>query len=214
MSIQKFEALSLGKGNLLDQSQSTVITAGVNIVTIWNSSGVYTANTLVEHAGTMWRSLLTNTNSTPDISNPNWEIVYKGVKDGDVNIVIAGTSSTLTQRTSGEWLSFRDNVITTNLLDNQLAPAVAFTFIGSSRFFAKLEYTIKRDVESRKRRGVMNILQDGATEIEYDHEFNEIGADVNVWLTPVLSGSDVQLQYTSGNEGNTITMRYTLNGWS
>jgi hypothetical protein len=214
MSIQKFEALSLGKGNLLDQSQSAVITTAPSIVTIWNSSDVYTPNRLIEHAADMWRALVTNVNSTPSINNPDWELVYKGVKDGDINIVIAGTASTLTQRTAGEWLSFRDNVITVTLLDNQITPAVAFTFIGSSRFFTKFEYTIKRDVEGRKRRGEMNILQDGATEINYDHEFNEVGADVNVWLTPVLFGANVQLQYTSGNEGNTITMRYTLNGWS
>lgn len=214
MATQKIEALSLGKGNLLDQSQAAVITAGTNIVQLWSSSGVYASNTLVEHASDMWRALITNTNSIPSTSNPNWELVYKGCKDGDINIVIAGGNSTLTQRTNGVWQSFRENTITAILLDGQTSPAVAFTFVGTDRFFTKFEYTIKRDTESRKRRGSMNILTDGASELDYDHEFNEIGADVNVWLTPVLVGSDVQLQYTSATESNTITMKYTLKGWS
>lgn len=216
MALQKTEALSLGTGSLLDHSKSIVAFSSPNEIAIWSSSAIYQANETVEYSNTIWRSVTTNTSSTPTDTNPNWQIIYKNCKDGDVCFVFNGLTSNIMQRAGSVWLKYKQTSLQVNppLIDGQITPASAITFIGSDSYFSKLEYTIKRGAgEGRKRAGAMNILNDGTNLLNYDHEFTEIGTDIQVWITPIISAGTVQIQYTSVAEGNPISMSYMLKGW-
>ena len=136
-------------------------------------------------------------------------------KDGDIALVVNGASSTIQQRQSGLWKSAFDVPVEINLVDGQVTPAVAVTFLGNSFNYAKLEYTIKRGpLHGRKRAGEYVLLNDGSTGLGYSNEFTEIGSDVNVTIAPVMNAGNVELQYTSANEGILISMKYLLKGWS
>lgn len=214
MAIQKTEALSLGKGSILDHSSSIVAFSSANSIGSWSAIPTYTENQTVEYNSAVWKCLLANTGSAPAIGSTYWEIIYKNVKDGDICFSFNGSSSGIQQRAGGVWQSYRQPGLTISLADGQASPEVAITYIGNTSYLSKLEYTIKRGSgEGRKRYGSMNIMNDGTSELAYDHEFFEIGDDVNVWVTPVISAGIVQLQYTSGFESNPIVMSYILKGW-
>lgn len=214
MAIQKTDALSLGKGGLLDSAQSMVLFASTNYILSWSGSTTYTSSQMVEYSSTIWRCITGNFNSIPSTTNSNWELVYKNVKDGDVCFVISGITSNITQRINGEWKSYKDVSIKLTLSDGQLSPATAFSFVGNLLKVATFDYSIKRGFsENRKRKGVMTVLNNGTDALNYDHEFVELGDDVNTWITPIISAGTVQFQYTSGSEGEPITLEYILKGW-
>jgi hypothetical protein len=214
MAVQKTEALSLGIGALPDHLRSLVVFSSAGNVSSWSSTETYTPDKTVEYSNSIWRCVTSNFNSVPAITNANWQLVYKNVKDGDICLSFDGISSNILQRINGIWEAYKENTITVNLVDGQTTPTPAITFIGNTSYYSKLEYTIKRGSgEVRKRAGSMNILNDGNLGLSYDHEFMEIGNDVNVWITPVINAGTVELQYTSDLENELITFTYLLKKW-
>jgi hypothetical protein len=58
-------------------------------------------------------------------------------------------------------------------------------------------------------------LNDGASVIEYAHgPFTDIGSDVQVTVTWIITGGNVHMQYTSVSQGQAIELKYTLKGWT
>lgn len=214
MSVQKTEALSLGSGSLLDYSKSLVVFSAPNQIEAWSNSINYLANQVTEYSNIIWRCVAPNLNSQPSATNANWQIIYKGCKDGDTCFVYDGSFSVITQRVNNVWQKYREVSKTIELNDGQLAPTSFLTVIGSSSFFSKFEYTLRRGAgHIRKRAGSMNILNDGNNSLSYDHEFTEIGDDVDAWITPTISSNVLQILYVSGFEGNPLYIEYMLKGW-
>ncbi len=215
MATQKTDLLIVGKGDIRNNADSAIVFSSNRLVGAWDLAITYIAGNVVEYSGYLYRCLLTNTNSTPSLVNTDWEVLLVGPKDGDIALIVNGATSNMQQRQSGQWIAAFDVPVEINLVDGQLTPAAAITFLGSSFYKAQLEYTVKRGpLHGRKRAGTMNILNDGATGIEYSDEWTDIGADVNVTLTPVVNAGNVEVQYTSAAEGIIVSMKYILKGWS
>jgi hypothetical protein len=215
MALNKIDVLSLGRGSLKDNSNSIIAFSSNSEVQTWSNTTTYAQYNVVEHSSKIYRSkVASNLSNTPDASPNQWETLYSDPKDGDICFVINGANSNIMQRANSVWVKYRETKIQITLNDGQILPAAIFTYIGSTNYFSTLEYTIKRGAgHNRKRAGTMKILNDGSSDVAYDHEFTEIGDDVDTWITPVISGGTVQLQYTSGFEGSSIQLEYKLTGW-
>jgi hypothetical protein len=215
MALEKFDVLALGRGHLTDNSNAAIVFSANNFVNTWVNSTTYAQYNVVEYSGRMYRSKIAgNIGNQPDISPNQFEVLYINPKDGDVCIVVSGTSSTMLQRSGSSWGIVSDQPAIISLTDGQISATPAFVFLGSTKTFSILKYTIKRGSgQGRKRRGEMNILNDGSSTVEYDHEFNEIGSDINVPVYLDMSGSNVRFMYTSAAEGVSVELKYTLTGW-
>lgn len=216
MALEKIDVLALGRGNLTDNSNAAIAFSANNLVATWSGAEVYAQYNVVEYSGRMYRSKIAgNTANQPDTSPNEWETLYITPKDGDLAVVVASGSSTVLQRVNGVWNPLTPSPITVALVDGQVAPADAVVFLGTSKAFAKLNYTLRRGSgQGRRRRGSFNALNDTVSAIDWDHEFNEIGTDVNAWLFWDMSGGNARLRYTSGLEGVTLELKYTLEGWT
>jgi hypothetical protein len=218
MALQKIDILSLGRGNLTSNSNAIVAFSANAAVDSWDSSLTYNQYNIVEYNLKIYRSKISaNLANSPDSSPDEWETLYGGVKDGDVAFVFNGNSSTIMQRINDRWTELVPRPIEINLIDGAVDEE-AVVFLASEYDWAKIEYVLHRDSGAeRKRRGSMNVLNDNLNGlIEYDHEFNEIGTDVNVDMYLVHEGGNAKLKYTSGSgvpEGTPITLRYALTGW-
>jgi hypothetical protein len=216
VSLNKFDVLALGRGALTDNSNAIIAISSNNVVGTWSSSTTYAQYNVVEYSGKVYRSKIpANLNNQPDTSPSQWEVLYSGPKDGDVSFAILGSQSTIFQRQGGAWRDLVGQSVAVPLTDGQLTPADAVVFLASARPFAHIEYTVRRGFgHDRKRKGDFDILTDTSFSIEYSHSFTEIGSDVNVSLTPTISGGNVHLTYTSVNEGFPIELRYSIRGWA
>lgn len=216
MALQKIDTLALGRGAITDNTNAAIVFSANNLVDVWSNAVSYSQYNVVEYSGRIYRSKVNaNLNLQPDTNPNSWETLYIGPKDGDAAFVISGSNSTVLQRVNSIWSPISGQPLTIALNDGQVAPATAFVFLGSTKAFGQVEYTLKRGGgHGRKRRGVFNVLNDTATSIDYDHEFNDIGIDVNVYLFWDMSGGNARLQYTSGTEGVAIQLKYILRGWT
>lgn len=216
LALQKIDVLALGRGNLTDNSGAVIMFTANNLVGIWAGGTTYAQYNVVEYSGRVFRSKIAgNLGNQPDVSPNEWETLYVGPKDGDVAIILDGANSSISQRISSNWTVSGNTTVIVALADGQVSPADAFVFVGSNLAFAKVEYTLKRGTgEGRKRKGLFNVLNDTATTVEYDHQFTDIGADVNVYMFWDMSGGNVRLRYTSGAEAVAIELKYTLQGWT
>ncbi len=216
MALEKIDVLALGRGNLTDNSNAAIGFSSNSPVDLWSAGPTYAQYNVVEYSGRVYRSKVAgNTANQPDISPNQWETLYIGVKDGDFAYVVNGANSAVQQRVAGAWTVLGDAPITVSLVDGQASPAPAVVYIGSTKAFGKFEYTLRRGSgQGRKRKGLMNILNDTLTVAEYDHTFNEIGTDVNSWLTIDILAGNVRVMYTSGLEGVALELKYSLKGWT
>jgi len=216
LALEKIDVLALGRGNLTDNTNAILAFSANNLVDFWDVGISYGQYNVVEYSGRVYRSkVVGNLANQPDLSPNQWETLYIGPKDGDFAFVIAGANSTILQRVAGAWSNLGAAPATVALVDGQVAPAPAIVFLGSSRAFAKAEYTLRRGSgQGRKRRGQFNALNDTISVIEWDHQFNEIGSDVNAWLFWDMNAGNARLMYTSGLEGVTLELKYTLKGWT
>lgn len=220
MALQKIDILSLGRGALTSNSSAIVAFSSNSAVVYWSSGTTYGQFNVVEYNSKIYRSkIVSNTGNQPDLNPNSWETLYGGVKDGDVAFIFNGNSSSIMQRINDTWTELVPRPIEISLLDGAVDQE-AVIFLASEFDWAKIDYILHRDSGTeRKRRGTMNVLSDPLTSaVEYDHEFNEIGTDVNVDLYLVLESGNVKLKYTSGGllgapEGVPITLKYTLSGW-
>ena len=217
MGTYKVDTLSIGRGSLSDNTNSITAFSSNNSVGSWSSATTYAQYNCVEYSNKVYRSkIVSNTNNQPDISPNQWETVCN-TKDGDIAFIIANSSSTVMQRVGSVWSNIGGSPATISLNDGQLTPATAITFVGLSKAWAQLEYTVRRGSgHSRKRHGTMNILNDTVvTDVVYDHQFQDIGSDVNVTLTPVASAGNVALQYISTAESVAIELKWNISkGWT
>jgi hypothetical protein len=220
VALQKIDILSLGRGSLTSNANAVVAFSSNSKVDYWKAGTTYNQFNIVEYNSKIYRSKTAlNTGNAPD-SNPNdWETMYTGVKDGDIAFVFAGNSSSIMQRINDSWVELTPRPIEISLTDGAVNQE-AVVFLASEYDWAKIDYVLHRNSGTeRKRRGSMNILSDSlVSNVEYDHEFNEIGDDVNVDLYLTLEGGNVKLKYTSGGvlgtpEGVPISLKYTLSGW-
>jgi hypothetical protein len=216
MALQKSDVFAIGRGSLTDNSNAAILYTANNLVGTWDSGTTYSQYNVVEFSGRVYRSKVNSNLNLQPSTNPNsWETLYIGPKDGDVAFVILGSSSTILQRGNGLWAPLAGQPLTVSLNDGQVVATPAFVFLGSSKAFAQMEYTVRRGTgQGRKRRGIMNILNDTVATVEYDHEFNELGLDVNMYMTWDMSGGNARLMYTSGTEGTQLELKYVLRGWS
>lgn len=92
------------------------------------------------------------------------------------------------------------------LMNDQISPAVAFSFSVSTLRSVVIEYSIIRS--STTEAGRILITTDG-TNLGYsiDKENNTSG-DCGIILTVGLSGSNVQISYVSTNTGQNGTIQY------
>lgn len=216
MALEKIDVLALGRGNLTDNSNAAVAFSSNNAVALWSSGITYAQYNVVEYSGRVYRSkVASNLANQPDTSPSQWETLYLGVKDGDVAFVINGGASTILQRAGGVWGDLGNAPATVALVDGQLSPADAVVFLGSDKSWALIQATIRRGSgQGRKRVSLYNVLNDNVSDVEYDHKFTDIGADINVTFTWTMAGGNVHMQYTSVSEGNAIEMKYTIKGWT
>jgi hypothetical protein len=215
LALNKIDVISLGRGNLTDNSNAAIMFSANNLVSTWTAITTYAQYNVVEYSGKVYRSkVASNLNLQPDTNPNSWEVLYSSPKDGDVAFIINGASSQILQRKGTVWSDITGQPLTISLTDGQLVATDAFVFLGSQLPFAKVEYTVKRGSgEGRKRKGEYNILNDASLAFEYDHEFLDIGVFVNVTFSWAMSAGFVRLRYTSVNEGSPIELKYSLRGW-
>lgn len=216
MSAYKTEVIIIGTGSINSNATSPQITSSNVAITTWSSAVTYALGNLVEYSGGVYRSLQNaNTNNTPAPGSSFWETALVTVKDGDIVLVTNGASSDILIRNNGLWVSLANIPATVALVDGQIAPAAAITYNAATLPYAKIEYTIRRGSgHGRKREGTYYIINDGATGIQFRHAFSTIGSDVQAPFTPVISGGNIMINYTSVSEGNAIELKYTLRGWA
>lgn len=215
MAIQKQEVVGLGPSGLNDNSATSFIFSSFGPIGAWDVSTAYAQNQCVEYNGNVYRSnVATNTGNQPDITPISWTQIYRGVKDGDICIVNLTNAADYRQRNNGIWVSLANVPNSITLVDGQLVSAVAFQYLGSSFPFAKVEYTLRRSAGTGiQRKGVFELLNDGTSSVQYSHQFEELGPDVGCDITIGMSGGNVQLSYTSSNQGLPLTLLYTIRGW-
>lgn len=140
---------------------------------------------------------------------------YPVGKDGDIYLKVAGSSSTVFVKAGDVWRSVLPQPTTVALTDGQLVPAVAFQYPAGTYTYAEVSYTVRRGSgQGRKRSGVITILNDTVSNVDWSEESSETGVDVNVEFTYQISGGNVQILYTSAAEGVTIELKYSIKGWA
>jgi len=234
MAKQKFQGLRLGDGSLLDRDIESEVfvanfapTGGTVSDSIWNSVTSYAINQNVTFQNRYWKSLVAaNLGNQPDTSPTEWEEIHG--KDGDVWIQTpaagfpdGGTDVQMYLKTNSYWVPISPaNPFTAYLNDNQAAAATAFSYPLSLFPMVELTYTIRRDVipaispsYGKYRQGTYRILYNGV-DLDWTHEFSEVGNDIGVSLTFDVNSGNVRVRYTSTSQAQGIEMRYVIRGWS
>ena len=151
----------------------------------------------------------------PLVPSPSWQIELKGVQDGDACVVVSGANSTIQQRVGGIWTSITGQPVKVPLLDN--TSGTVFSFHAANLPYAEIEYTILRGVGYQpKKKGTITVLNAGVGQLQFSHEFIEIGGDVDVLLSMEVvagGGGTFNLNYVAGLAGQNIEFAYTLKGW-
>lgn len=95
------------------------------------------------------------------------------------------------------------------ILDNQAAPANLFTY-AKSFTGAIIEYSIVRN--GAYRTGRFMVANDGSVTSSNGDSVET--AATGITLSAVISGANVQIQYTSTNTGFNATFKYSMRKWS
>jgi len=103
---------------------------------------------------------------------------------------------------------------TISLVNNQPSPVTAFSIDGSLYRFSVIEYSIIRDTSFQI--GSLYIVSDGSSGVSlYDGAVPlSSSADLGIEFSAVMSGSNVNVQYTSTNTGFNGFMRYSIRQWN
>jgi hypothetical protein len=208
----KNNIVTIGSGQISQASISSRIIASNYKCDIYNSGITYGQYNVVEYGSNLYRSIAGgNLGNQPDISPTLWAPELLAVHDGDIHIVNNGTISDIQQRIGGAWASIVGQPIKVTLTDN--TSGVAFTYSAGNLPYAEINYTIIRGTSnSNKRQGKIIILNDGGT-LQYSHEFNEIGIDVDVALSLAVGGGSVSISHVTGLYGLNAELSYTVEGW-
>jgi len=234
MAIQKLQGLKLGSGNLTDKNIESEIfvanfepTGGTVSGTVWAASSTYAISQNVTHLGKYYTSLIAgNMGNDPETSPTEWQEVHG--KDGDIWIKVpedgfptGGVDAQIYLKTSSFWVPLSSaNPFTEYLNDNQIAEETAFSYPLSIFPMAEITYSIRRDTipsispsYGKYKEGRYVVLYNGV-DVDWTHEFSEVGNDVGVSLTFDVSGGNVRVRYTSQNQTQGIEMRYVIRGWA
>lgn len=234
MAIQKFQGLRIGNGDLLSKNiESEIFVSNLepNSGTVsnspWNSSTSYSLGQNVTYLGRYWTSLTAgNLGNQPDTSPANWEEVHG--KDGDIWIKVpadgfptGGPDAQLYIKASSEWVPLSDtNPFTAYLNDNQVAADTAFEYPLSLFPYAEITYTIRRDTipalvpsYGKYKQGKYKVLYNGV-DVDWTHEFSEVGNDVGVSISFDVNSGKVRARYTSSSQSQDIELRYIIRGWA
>lgn len=95
------------------------------------------------------------------------------------------------------------------LLDNTTSTAISYPHASFN--FTFIDYSIVRN--GNYRCGRLLIVNDGSSATLADNGFVEQGS-VGVTFDVIISGANVQLQYTTTNTGFNATFKYSLKQWS
>ena len=216
MAQQKLNVMALGPGGMTSNASTSRVFASPKPCRVWDVGVTYGANEVVESSGAVYRSIAVgNVGNTPASPSSFWGLEITGSQDGDVCIVVSGVQSSLQMRIGGTWTSISGQPLVIPLVDGQLTVADAFTFSAGNLPYAEITYTVRRGAgHSDKRQGTLTVLNAGAGQIQFSHEFIEIGADVGVTFALSVDGGGVfHVGYISVNQGAAIEMAYALKGW-
>jgi hypothetical protein len=216
MATSKTNVISIGSGQLSDLSTTTRIFSSNSRCDAYAALTNYSIGNVVEYSGTLYRSLQnSNIGYQPDVSPTYWVAEFQNVHDGDIHISVSSGTSDIQQRISGLWLSLGGQPLKVSLVDGQLVSAPVFAYSAGIMPYAEINYTIRRGPgHGQKRRGKVIILNDLTGSLQYSHEFDEIGADVEVPLTFAIGGGFVTISYTSVLQGSVIEFAYDIKGWA
>lgn len=95
------------------------------------------------------------------------------------------------------------------LNDNQVSTALAIQYDKSYRF-AILEYSIQRNTDFRVGR---LLVPNNGTSVSLNDDYVETGS-TGVTFSAAISGSNVNINYTSTNTGFTGTLKYSIRRWA
>ena len=93
--------------------------------------------------------------------------------------------------------------------NDQSSPAILFSYSVSNKY-SVIEYSIERD--GNLRLGRLMIATNG-TVIAPNDDWTEVG-DTGVTIDAVISGSNVQVRYTSTDTGETGVFKYSIRRWT
>lgn len=215
MAQSKVNLIRLGPGQLVSNVATSRIFTSNFRQDVYAALTTYALNNTVEYSGSIWRSLQNaNTGNTPALG-VWWEEIYKGVQDGDICVVLNGASSDIQQRISSTWVSLQGQPTRVTLVDGQVLPAVALSYVAATYPMAVIEYTVKRGSGyGNQRHGKIVILNDGTSAPSWSHEFEENGIGVNVDFVYQISGTNVEVLYTSSLMGVAVELVYRIKGWN
>lgn len=215
MATQKVDSLIIGKGAMNSNTSSAQIFASKLAVSTWDIASTYATEACVEYSGNIWRSLVnSNIGNTPSSSPTQWELILKNTKDGDACFVINGVSSDLMIRSNNIWQSLGNKPYSIDLNDNQVAPATAFSYLGSAFPYAQIELRVRRNnAYSSAFKRTYEVMNDGTTDMQFSSDGISIGTDTGVVITPSISAGTVSFDYTSTNLGQVIQLQYIIKGF-
>ena len=147
-----------------------------------------------------------SSSTTAGGSNTQVQFNSAGLLAGDANFTwLAGQSSL-----DLNGLQIRALSASITLNDNQVSPIAAFQYDAANYRYAIIEYSVVR--AGNYRVGRFLVVNDGSTTAFSDDfvETNSTGINFNAAIT----GSDVQITYTSTNTSSTGTFKYSVRRWN
>lgn len=212
MSIQKTEVLIVGSGAINDNPAAAHILSTTNVITAWSNVISYNVNNVVEFSGNAYRSTQnSNSGNTPSGTSTFWELLYTGVQDGDIALLVAGSNSDVLLRKGGIWLSAANTPLSVTIapsLTNFVWLSIPLAIVEKAFF----DYSVTRGPNLRN--GNMNVITDGATAQLVEYAVNAIGADAGITFDAVVSGSNINFLATTDAQVASITMRYVIKAWT
>lgn len=205
--------VKLGPGGAVTWKSS--VTAAASLPTAGNKDGDVRAaidtNTLYIWSAGAWHSTGGGGGGgTPVGPSGSLQFNSGGAFNGDSNLTWDNTGKIL--NIGG--LAIHGPSSTISLVNNQPSPVTAFSIDGSLYRFSVIEYSIVRDTSFQI--GSLYIVSDGGTGVSiYDGAVPlATSADLGIEFSAVMSGSNVNIQYTSTNTGFNGFMRYSIRQWN
>lgn len=96
------------------------------------------------------------------------------------------------------------------LADNQIAPVAAITYATANFRYAVIEYSIDRG--SLQRIGTLKLMNDASTVTLQDEKMETLPTGIT--FTAVVSGPNVEIQYTSTSTGQTGSLKFSMRSWT
>ena len=97
-----------------------------------------------------------------------------------------------------------------NLVDNQIVPLTILSFPVANFNFSIIEYSLTRNIS--KQVGMLFLANDGVA-ATLAGPFADLNSDTGIIFSAIVSGGNVELQYTSSSTGFNATFRYSVRQW-